>query len=102
GIAGSIPDYEYTLGDVILASRLHDFGVSAMIEDGDGKTRQEFASGGGPMHPDVQSLIANLPALNLFLDKWFLPSAHSAARPVVKFGTDNFYGSDAWKKKVRD
>jgi nucleoside phosphorylase len=102
GIAGSIPDYEYTLGDVILASRLHDFGVSAMIEGDDGKTRQEFASGGGPMHPDVQSLIANLPALNLFLDEWFLPSALSAPRPVVRFGADNFYGNEAWQKKVKD
>lgn len=25
GIAGSVPDYEYTLGDVVLATRLHDF-----------------------------------------------------------------------------
>jgi nucleoside phosphorylase len=102
GIAGSIPDDDYTLGDVILASRVHDFSVSAIVEGSDGTTRQDFASGGGPMHPDVQALLANLPALNLFLDEWSAPSALPVPRPEVKFGPKNFYGNDSWKKRVRE
>jgi hypothetical protein len=50
GIAGSMPDHEYTLGNVILASRLHDFSVSAIIEKNSREVKQEFAIGGGPMH----------------------------------------------------
>jgi nucleoside phosphorylase len=75
GIAGSMPDYEHTLGDVMLASRLHDFSVSAIIENTSQEVRQEFALGGGPMHRDVQNLLAALPALNLVLDEWNAPSS---------------------------
>ena len=32
GIAGAIPSEEYTLGDVVVATRLHDFTVRAAIE----------------------------------------------------------------------
>ena len=102
GIAGSIPDYEYTLGDVILASRLHDFSVSAIIENSNREVRQEFASSGGPMHPDVQPLLAALPALNLVLEKWYTPSSLTVPRPEVKLGRNNFYGEDDWKRKVKE
>lgn len=102
GIAGSIPDYEYTLGDVILASRLHDFSVSAIIENSDREVRQEFASGGGPMHQDVQTLLSALPAINMVLDKWHTPDSLTVPRPEVRLGRNNFYGDDAWKRKVKE
>jgi nucleoside phosphorylase len=102
GIAGSMPDYEHTLGDVILASRLHDFSVSAIIENNNQEVRQEFASGGGPMHPDVQNLLAALPVLNLVLDKWYTPTSLTVPRPAVGFGRNNFYGDANWKKKVKE
>jgi nucleoside phosphorylase len=82
GIAGSMPDDDHTLGDVILASRVHDFSVSAIIENSDGLVRQDFASAGGPMLPQVQTLLASLPALNLFLDDWSSPATLSVQRPV--------------------
>jgi nucleoside phosphorylase len=31
GIAGGVPDSDFSLGDVLLASRLHDFSLSAAI-----------------------------------------------------------------------
>jgi nucleoside phosphorylase len=102
GIAGSMPDYEYTLGDVILASRLHDFSVSAIIENSDGEVRQEFASGGGPMHQDVQTLLSALPAINMVLDKWYKPDSLTMPRPEVRLGRNNFYGDIAWKRKVKE
>lgn len=102
GIAGSIPDYEYTLGDVILASRLHDFSVSAIIENSNREVRQEFASGGGPMHQVVQALLAALPALNLVLEEWYTPASLTVSRPDVMFGRNNFYGDVDWQKKVKE
>jgi nucleoside phosphorylase len=102
GIAGSMPDHEHTLGDVILSSRLHDFSVSAIIENSNQEVRQEFATGGGPMHQDVQTLLAALPALNLVLDKWFTPSSLTVSRPNVRLGPSNFYGDTDWKKKVKE
>lgn len=102
GIAGSVPDDDYTLGDVLLATRLHDFSVSASLEAANQKNSQQFAIRGGPMLPAVQSLLAALPALIPFLDKWNTEEAISVARPPVKFTMTNFYGDTKWKKKVRD
>jgi nucleoside phosphorylase len=99
GIAGSIPDYEYTLGDVLLASRLHDFCVSAVVEGEDSQIVQQFAGGGGPMMPEVQSLVAALPILDL--EEWNSPEAISVPRPEVKLAPSNFYGMPDWKKKVK-
>jgi hypothetical protein len=99
GIAGSLPDYEYTLGDVLIASRLHDFCVSAAIESGDGQLVQQFAGGGGPMLPEVQSLVGALQVL--FLEEWNSPKALLVDRPKVKLAPGNFYGDANWKKKVR-
>src|SRR6266581_3595031 len=33
GIAGAVPDTDFTLGDVIVSSRIHDFGVNAHKPD---------------------------------------------------------------------
>src|SRR5205085_1893949 len=43
GIAGAVPDNEFTLGDVIVASRIHDFSVSAAVESSSGH-RREFGN----------------------------------------------------------
>jgi nucleoside phosphorylase len=102
GIAGSFPDYEYTLGDVILASRLHDYSVSAVIENSNHEVRQEFVSGGGPMHQDIQALLGILPALNLSLEKWYTAESVTVPRPEVKLGQNNFYGDANWNKKVKE
>ena len=40
GIGGAIPESEFTLGDVILATRLHDFTVGAHIQG----AHEQFAS----------------------------------------------------------
>lgn len=100
GIAGSVPDYEYTLGDVLLASRLHDYSVSAFIEGKDGELRQEFTDMGGPMHQDVQSLLAYLPAIPL--GDWWAEENINAARPKVQLTKGSLYGDDDWRKKVRE
>ena len=101
GIAGSVPSEEYTLGDVLLAARLHDFSVSASIE-GKNETRQEFASRGGPMHPEVQSLVAALPALTPFLDPWNTPKSIGVDRPTVNIKPNNLYGDSKWRRSVRE
>jgi CHAT domain len=58
GIAGGIPAEEYTLGDVLLASRLHDFSVSAAVEG----QETEFNVAGGPVHREIAKLLGVIPA----------------------------------------
>src|SRR5207249_3220492 len=33
GIAGAVPDFEFCLGDVVVATRLHDFSITAAQAD---------------------------------------------------------------------
>lgn len=99
GIAGSVPDFEYTIGDVLLASRLHDYSVSALIEGTNGEVTQEFTDMGGPMHQDVQSLLAFLPAIPT--NGWWQADSVSVPRPDLKLGKDYFYGDDEWSNKVK-
>lgn len=104
GIAGGFPSEEFTLGDVLLASRVHDFSVTAALEGG----VTTFASKGGPVHPAVSKLLAALPAesVGARLGEWNGPSMISMDKPsltVPKTPTASaFYGSPGWRKKVQE
>ncbi|MBK6587811.1 MAG: hypothetical protein IPG22_05785 [Acidobacteria bacterium] len=97
GIAGCVPDPDYTLGDVILASRLHDFCVSASFEDGS----HQFNDRGGPMHPDVQNFLASLPFIEPLLGKWNTTRRIGPERPKTKLNPEYFYGDADWQTKTR-
>lgn len=98
GIAGTVPKNEHTLGDVVLATRVSDFCVSASLEGGE----EEFDIRGGAMHPAVQKLVAALPMIKPFLEEWTTPEKINFPRPKVTASASNFYGDDKWKKKVKE
>jgi len=102
GIAGGVPDSEFSLGDVLLASRLHDFSVSAAIEG----SPPTFEQTGGPMHPEVERLLAALPAWRDRLGDWSSQTSIGRAKPTVCVpkapNARSLYGSSDWKRKVRD
>jgi nucleoside phosphorylase len=102
GIAGSVPDYEYTLGDVILATRLHDFSVSASVEDSENQTTHKYSLRGGAMHPQIQSLLGAIPAIEPFMDEWNTKESITVTRPTVKPTSRNLYGDERWKRKVKE
>lgn len=79
GIAGASPGNECSLGDVCLASRLNDFSVSAAIE---GK-QAEYQQLGGPMHREVERLLAWLPAARDRLDDWNSESSIGLEKPKL-------------------
>jgi nucleoside phosphorylase len=97
GIAGAVPDNEFTLGDVVVASRLHDFTVGALLPD----APPEFTNQGGSMVKEVQDLIGILPALETDLAGWNTEEQLKAARPAVDLSDENFYGDDHWQAKTR-
>jgi nucleoside phosphorylase len=97
GIAGAVPDNEFTLGDVVIASRLHDFTIGALGED----VPPQFANQGGPMMKEVQDLLALLPALESDLAIWSTDAGVQIARPTVDLSDSNFYGDDDWRNDTR-
>jgi len=102
GIAGGLPSDEFSLGDVLLCSRYHDFAVSAALE---GKSR-EFNVGGGSFHRDVEELLAFLPALQSQLGAWSGTTDLRDERPAVaipqRLQSSVYYGDTSWKEKVRN
>lgn len=98
GIAGGIPNSEFSLGDVILCNRLHDFCVSSFIEE----DKKEFAQMGGPMEVEVQTLLAQLPAFRSFLEGWQLVETLKMEQPNADLGDDKFYGDEIFQNKLKE
>lgn len=99
GIAGGVPADEFTLGDVIVSTRITDFSVEAVLSD----HSHEYALGGGPLHPDATKLAADVRAMESDgdLTGWNDRESIRMDRPPVETGEGCFYGNDDWKKKVR-
>jgi nucleoside phosphorylase len=96
GIAGAVPDIEFTLGDVVIAKRVHDFSVGAALEG----HPLESLNQGGPMHKLVQSLLAQLPALKKILGDWNAPEKIGVERPTLDPKRAVIYGDSEWAAKV--
>lgn len=99
GIAGGVPSDDFSLGDVLLASRLHDFSITAAVQGG-----SQLNVGGGPVHKIVENLLAHLPALLRRMPTWNTPESIRHDVPEVKIPVDvnaaEVYGSEEWKRKV--
>jgi nucleoside phosphorylase len=102
GIAGGFPDGEFTLGDVLLASSLHDLSITAAIE---GKPT-EYRPSGGPVHPAVERFLGNIPAWRNRLGGWNLDTALGMSKPQVDVPEDIhaecYYGANDIRTSVRD
>jgi len=96
GIGGAVPSPEFTLGDVVVASRLHDFVVSASFQG----ASPQFANQGGPMSKAIQDLVASLEALRPEMAGWQSAQSIKSPRPSVDLAPNNFYGSDEWREKT--
>lgn len=102
GIAGAVPANEFTLGDVVLATRVHDFSVQAAKQ---GK-QPEFDLRGGPIHPDVEDLLAQIPAMKKELQGWNSKKSIGMQIPYLELPPDidseKLYGSPDWRRQVRE
>lgn len=104
GIGGAVPSSDFTLGDVVCATRVHDFCVSA-IHEGRPET---FNVGGGDMHIGIRNLLASLPKLARMLGDWNTAEVITRQCPVVtipqapeeKLGM--LYGDEEWQRSVLD
>jgi tetratricopeptide (TPR) repeat protein/nucleoside phosphorylase len=99
GIAGGVPANEFTLGDVIVSTRIADFSVEAVLKD----HSHEYALTGGRLHPGASQLAADIRGMVLDgdLGGWNSDTAITMTRPPVVIADELFYGEDDWKREVR-
>lgn len=104
GIAGGLPDFEYSLGDVIIASALHDFSFGASTQ-GD----VEYQSAGGAMMPDVERFLQTKPfgknGARLLDLAGFSQLSRFISHPAFPATEDelagSLYGSEKYRGKTR-
>lgn len=106
GIAGGVPDDDYSLGDVLLANRVYDFSVHAVIEDQQGAHSREWSLAGGPVHSEVASVLAAIPGWQDKLNGWNNSKAIGMKKPGCEVPPDlssgGYYGPTEYRKKVQD
>lgn len=96
GIAGGVPHDDFTLGDVIISSRIHNLNVGAQHEDG----TCTFDIHGG-IHPQISDLTANLRLYQDQLAGWSEPDSIGQVRPHVNLQRRRTSGDEGWRRKVR-
>lgn len=94
GIAGGVPRDEFTLGDVVVSTRIVNPNVDAWHPDG----TTDFATRGGPPHPVVEDIVSLLPD-EPQLAGW--TETIQLERPTLDPEQENITGDDEWREKVR-
>lgn len=98
GIAGAVPETEFSLGDVVVATRIIDFSVTAALADG----TTETALKSSPAHKAIQDLASRLPALKSRLGDWNTLDRLGTSLPSVSIDDDHLpIKGGAWKEKLR-
>ncbi|MEQ8273411.1 MAG: hypothetical protein RMA76_08690 [Deltaproteobacteria bacterium] len=99
GIAGAIPAPEYTLGDVVVSTRIYDLNVGALAPGDD----HQYAITSDSIHEDFAPFIANLPANRAALGDWNAPERIGRSRPGVDVGRidELLNGDEEWKAKIK-
>lgn len=97
GIGGAVPHEDFTLGDAVIATRVYDFCVEANFED----RAPQFNVAGGPMHREVEDLLARLPTMEDRLEEWNDEKSIGMQRPRVQMRRTDFYGSEEWQEEVK-
>jgi len=90
GIAGGVPTEDFSLGDVVVSTRVHDFSVEAVLAGGE----REFSLSGGPVERRAGAIVANLPALEAKLGDWNSESRLGLPRPIVQYADSTRYTAD--------
>ncbi len=99
GIAGAIPAPEYTLGDVVVSTRIYDLNVGALAPGDD----HQYAITSDSIHEDFAPFVANLPANRAALGDWNAPERIGRPRPTVDVARieELLNGDQEWKGKIR-
>lgn len=95
GIGGGVPDEEFTLGDVIVSSRIYNFNVGAHHED-DSISHDIRAD----IHPLVSKIVGDLPFYKNQLGDWNSQESIGKERPSLDLLHLKISGDNAWRDKV--
>src|SRR6266566_5320135 len=100
GIAGGVPDTDFTLGDVIVSSHIHNFDVNAI------KGNETTYDVTGGIHPSISNITASLNLYQRSLAGWNSDASISMPRPYLNLTEKRLKDlldknvDEAWREKV--
>src|SRR2546423_35186 len=100
GIGGGVPDNDFTLGDVIVSSHIHNFDVNALKGD---EVAYDVTGG---IHPMISAITANLYLYQDLLAGWNTETSIGMLRPkllLTEKSVKEFIDKsvdEAWREKV--
>lgn len=97
GIGGAVPSASFTLGDVIVSTRVYDFQLAA-IDDGGDRT---YSLRGGKVHKDAGWIARNVAAMTDDLGGWNSLNSVGCAAPIVTVRKKDLYGPTEWQADVK-
>jgi cell division protease FtsH len=97
GIAGAIPHKDFTLGDVLVSSRVNDYSVRALTPG----QEPAYRIGGGSIAASISGVVANLAARRDALGSW---TKDLPRRPPIRYHEETRYKSKNydWNRKLRE
>lgn len=95
GIAGGVPHDEFTLGDVVVSTRIVNPNVDAWQADG----TTDYMTRGGPLHPVVEDIVSLLPG-DPGLAAW--TDSIQLERPGLNPEQVSIKGDGEWCKRVQE
>jgi nucleoside phosphorylase len=96
GIGGGIPQADYSLGDVVVATHILDFSVEAVLKDG-----IKYNAKGYSIAKALKNVIVSLKSHEKQLGTWTSDRLIPKVLPNVEYmNKDKYYGPDHWKDKV--
>jgi len=95
GIASGLPSDDFTLGDVVLGTRIHDYTLEAVTAGHD----TTYAVTGGPIDRAIAAAVAALPGREDELGDW---RSGLPAQPTVAWTKQGqVYGPPEWQRELR-
>ncbi len=96
GIGGGVPSEDLFLGDVVLATQIHDFSLGADTPMG-----REHAVQGYNLPKNVGTLVASLCGRQSELGEWNHHKMIGYARPPIQGSEENYTGDAEWDDRIR-
>lgn len=95
GIGGGFPSAEYSLGDVVVGTRIQDLRVVALVEG----RKPEFDVRGGPVTGDAKRVVGALQRIDL--GDWNSAASIGLEQPSVSLLAKNFSGPCEWQANLK-
>lgn len=93
GVAGALPSEEVCLGDVVVATQIHDFSA----EKNQFLKSPTYSATGGPITLQLASKVANLAGRQRELGDW---TTHLPTPPILSLDNLSLYGDPEWRESV--